>query len=95
MSAPHPPAFSLLLEVIMGLLALAMGLVFVRLVRGPAAPDRVVALDLMGALTIGMTAAYSVYTREPHLLRVAAGIALISFLGTVAVARYLERTRTR
>ena len=93
MSAPDSPAFTLLLEAIMGLLALAMGLVFVRLVRGPASPDRVVALDMLGVLTIGMTAVYSVYTREPHLLRVAAGIALISFLGTVAVARYLERTR--
>lgn len=95
MSAPHSPAFVLLLEVTQGLLILAMGLVFVRLVRGPTAPDRVVALDVMAGLTIGMTAVYSVYTREPHLLRVAAGIALISFLGTVAVARYLERTRGR
>jgi multicomponent Na+:H+ antiporter subunit F len=95
MSAPDSLAFALMLEVTLGLLILAMGLVFVRLVRGPTAPDRVVALDVMAGLTIGMTAVYSVYTREPHLLRVAAGIALISFLGTVAVARYLERTRGR
>lgn len=93
MSAPQSPAFILLLEVTMGLLVLAMGLVFARLVRGPSSPDRVVALDMLGVLTIGMTAVYSVYTHEPHLLRVAAGIALISFLGTVAVARYLERMR--
>ncbi|QAT81805.1 MAG: cation:proton antiporter [Myxococcaceae bacterium] len=93
MSAPDPPGFTLLLEVILGLLTLAMALVFLRLLRGPTAPDRVVALDTMGVLTLGMTAVYSVYTREPHLLRVAAGIALISFLGTVAVARYLERVK--
>ncbi|MFP2896803.1 monovalent cation/H+ antiporter complex subunit F [Corallococcus sp. 4LFB] len=95
MSASDPPAFRLLLEFILGLLTLAMALVFVRLVRGPSAPDRVVALDTMGVLTLGMTVVYSVYTREPHLLRVAAGIALISFLGTVAVARYLERVKPR
>lgn len=95
MSVPLSPAFTLVLEVTLGLLTLSLGLVFVRLVRGPTAPDRVMALDMMGGLTIGMTAVYSVYTHEPHLLRVAAGIALISFLGTVAVARYLERTRGR
>ncbi|HZH14709.1 MAG TPA: monovalent cation/H+ antiporter complex subunit F [Archangium sp.] len=95
MSVPVSPAFTLVLEVTLGLLTLSLGLVFVRLVRGPTAPDRVMALDMMGGLTIGMTAVYSVYTHEPHLLRVAAGIALISFLGTVAVARYLERSRGR
>ena len=95
MSVPVSPAFTLVLEVTLGLLTLSLGLVFVRLVRGPTAPDRVMALDMMGGLTIGMTAVYSVYTHEPHLLRVAGGIALISFLGTVAVARYLERTRGR
>ncbi|MBZ4335804.1 monovalent cation/H+ antiporter complex subunit F [Corallococcus interemptor] len=95
MSAADSPGFTLLLEVILGLLTLALALVFVRLLRGPTAPDRVVALDTMGVLTLGMTAVYSVYTREPHLLRVTAGIALISFLGTVAVARYLERVKAR
>jgi multicomponent Na+:H+ antiporter subunit F len=73
------------------LLAGALAIVFVRVALGPSAPDRVVALDLMGGVTVGIVAVYSALTGEHALLRVAMGIALISFLGTVAVARYLER----
>lgn len=78
---------------IMALLSLAMALAFWRLVRGPNAPDRVVALDLIAGVAVGMIAVYTVLTGERQLLRVAMGLALISFLGTVAVARYLEKRR--
>lgn len=72
-------------------LAAALATVFVRVIRGPSAPDRVVALDLIGVIVVGTIAVYSALTGEHQLLRVAMGVALISFLGTVAVARYLER----
>jgi multicomponent Na+:H+ antiporter subunit F len=84
--------FGGVLQATLGLLSLALVLAFARLVRGPSAPDRVVALDVISSLVIGMIAVYSVLTREPLLLRVAAAVALISFLGTIAVARYLERS---
>jgi multicomponent Na+:H+ antiporter subunit F len=75
----------------LALVGLAMFLVFVRLVRGPTLPDRVVALDLMGVLAVGMLAAYAVATDQPGLMDPAAVLALVGFLGTVAFARYLER----
>ena len=75
----------------LALVGLAMFLTFVRLVRGPTLPDRVVALDLMGVLAVGMLAAYAVATDQPVLLDPAAVLALVGFLGTVAFARYLER----
>ena len=59
--------------------------------RGPTLPDRVVALDLMGVLAVGMLAAYAVDTNQPGLMDPAAVLALVGFLGTVAFARYLER----
>jgi multicomponent Na+:H+ antiporter subunit F len=77
--------------VALGMVGLAMLLAFVRLVRGPTLPDRVVALDLMGVLAVGMIAAYAVATDQPGLLDPAAVLALVGFLGTVAFARYLER----
>jgi multicomponent Na+:H+ antiporter subunit F len=77
------------------LLTGALAVAFVRLVAGPSAPDRVVALDLVGGVSVGIVAVYSAYTGEHQLLRVAMGLALISFLGTVAVARYLERSARR
>jgi multicomponent Na+:H+ antiporter subunit F len=78
-------------KVALALVVLAMFLTFVRLVRGPTLPDRVVALDLMGVLAVGMIAAYAVATDQPVLLDPATVLALVGFLSTVAFARYLER----
>jgi multicomponent Na+:H+ antiporter subunit F len=73
------------------LLTIAVILAFVRLVRGPTLPDRVVALDLIATLMIGIIAVYAIATDEPVLLDLAIVLALISFLGTVAFAHYIER----
>lgn len=78
-------------ELSMAMIALALFLTFIRLLRGPTLPDRVVALDLIGVMTVGMIAAYSVATEQPILLDPATVLALVGFLGTVAFARYLER----
>jgi multicomponent Na+:H+ antiporter subunit F len=75
----------------LAMVGLALFLTFVRLVRGPTLPDRVVALDLMGVLAVGMIAAYAVTTDQPVLLEPATVLALVGFLGTVAFARYLQR----
>jgi multicomponent Na+:H+ antiporter subunit F len=90
-----PPALRSVLLGTLALLGIAMLLAFWRLVRGPSAPDRVVALDLIAGVCVGMIAVYTALTGERHLLRVAMGLALISFLGTVAVARYLEKKEPR
>ena len=79
------------LYVILPILALAVVMVFVRLVRGPSLPDRVVALDLMNILGIGIIATYAIATDQPAFVDVAIAMALISFLGTVAFAYYIER----
>jgi multicomponent Na+:H+ antiporter subunit F len=72
-------------------LGVALFLAFLRLVRGPTLPDRVVALDLIAVLTVALIALYAIATNERILLDTAIVLALISFLGTVALARYLER----
>lgn len=73
------------------MLTAAMLLAFARLVYGPAAPDRVVALDLIASIVVAVTALYAVVTDQRVLIDVAVGIALITFLGTIAFARYIER----
>lgn len=83
----------LALNVVLPLLAVAVLLAFVRLVRGPSLPDRIVALDLMATFGIGIMAVYSIATQQPVYLDVAIVVALISFLGTVAFARYVEWSR--
>jgi multicomponent Na+:H+ antiporter subunit F len=81
----------LIVMLILPLLSAAILLTFVRLVRGPSLPDRVVALDLLSTLGIGVIAAYSIATDQPVFLDVASILALVSFLGTVAFAYYLEQ----
>jgi multicomponent Na+:H+ antiporter subunit F len=66
-------------------------LTLVRVVRGPTLPDRVVAIDLIGVLIVGVIVVSSAATGEQAFLDVAIVIALISFVGTVAYARYVER----
>jgi multicomponent Na+:H+ antiporter subunit F len=73
------------------LIGIAFFLTFVRLVRGPTLPDRVIALDLMGVLAVGMVAASAVAADQPVLLDPATVVGLVGFLSTVAFARYLER----
>jgi multicomponent Na+:H+ antiporter subunit F len=71
------------------MLALALILAGARLVLGPSLPDRVVALDLMGILAVGFVAANTIRTGQAAYLDAAIVLALISFLGTVAFARYI------
>lgn len=84
------PHINLFLEIVLGLLALAAVLGFVRLLRGPSLPDRVVAFDLLATVGVGISAAYAMAHNQPVFLDVAVVIALISFVGTVAFARYIE-----
>ena len=73
------------------MLTLSVVLAFIRLLRGPSLPDRVVAFDLMTSVAVGIMVLYSIATEETVFLDVAIVLALISFLGTVAFARYLEQ----
>jgi multicomponent Na+:H+ antiporter subunit F len=80
------------LHFILPLLSMAVLLTFVRLAKGPSLPDRVVALDLLAVLGMGMAAVYAIAMNQPVFLDVAIILALISFLGTVAFAYYMERS---
>lgn len=73
------------------MLAAALLLALWRLIRGPSLPDRVVALDLISVVAVGIVATYSVISGERAILDAAIVVALITFLGTVAFASYLER----
>ncbi|MBR9974792.1 MAG: hypothetical protein KFF77_04370 [Bacteroidetes bacterium] len=76
------------------LLMAGMAFAFWRLALGPSLLDRVVALDLIAALAIGMIAAYSVLAESAIVLDAAVMLALTAFLGTVALARFLERRQS-
>lgn len=73
------------------LLSIALILAFVRLARGPSLPDRVVALELIASVTVGMIATHAVATDVANFLDVAVVVALTAFLAAIGFARYLEK----
>lgn len=62
-----------------------------RLILGPDIADRVVALDVLTSMSIAFMAVFAVYSKATMALDVSLILALISFLGTVSFAYYLER----
>jgi multisubunit Na+/H+ antiporter MnhF subunit len=62
-----------------------------RLWRGPSVGDRILALEVIGGIGTLMMAAMSVTSQRTVYLDVAVLLALFSFLGTLVIARYLER----
>jgi multicomponent Na+:H+ antiporter subunit F len=83
-----------------GALAVAMLCVLValaaaawRLWTGPTLVDRVVALDLVSMLLVVFLVIFTKLSGVEAYIYVAIGLALISFLGTVAFAHYIDRAR--
>lgn len=83
------------IEVALGLIVIAVLLGFVRLVKGPSMPDRVVALDMMTVVIVAFCGLASIRYNEPAFLDVALVLALVGFLATVALARFAERNTAR
>jgi len=61
-----------------------------RAALGPTAPDRVIAIDALVALMVGALVLLGVYYRASIYLDVALVYAFFAFLGTLAIAKYLE-----
>jgi multicomponent Na+:H+ antiporter subunit F len=87
--------FDIVAETTLVLLGIALVLTVVRVVRGPSLPDRIVAMDLIGVLVVGIIVVLAAWTGVQATLDAAIVVALIGFLGTVAYATYVERSPHR
>ncbi|WP_445619247.1 monovalent cation/H+ antiporter complex subunit F [Kushneria sp. Sum13] len=81
----------ILIHLSFAILALSMVLCLARLVIGPSLPDRVVALELLSMIIVGIIGVHTLQSDETSFLDVAIVVALMSFLATVGFARFLER----
>jgi multicomponent Na+:H+ antiporter subunit F len=72
-------------------LGVALVVAVVRLVKGPSLPDRVVAMDLVGVLVVGLIVVLAAVSDVRATLDGAVVIALVAFVATVAYATYVER----
>ncbi|MFN3712111.1 MAG: K+/H+ antiporter subunit F [Alcanivoracaceae bacterium] len=73
------------------MVGVAMTLGTVRVLRGPSLTDRVLALDTLYINSIALIVLFGIYLRTSMYFEAALLIALIGFVSTVAVAKYLLR----
>ena len=80
-------------SVLIVVLALSLALTAYRMLKGPGYADRIVALDMLTAVVVSLTALTSLATGRSAFLDVGLGAALINFAATCAFAAFLERKR--
>jgi len=80
-----------ILEVLLGIVMLAMALAAVRLLRGPTRADRAIAMDVLVIAAVAGVALMAWRVDAVALLDVAVAVAMVTFISAVALAWYLER----
>ncbi|HZJ81439.1 MAG TPA: K+/H+ antiporter subunit F [Guyparkeria sp.] len=73
------------------LIAIAIGLAGYRLLKGPATVDRVLALDTLSVNAISLLVALGIWLETPINFEAALLIAVLGFITTVALSKYLIR----
>ena len=76
---------------VLGALLLALALAAWRLLRGPGLPDRILALDTLGINTIALLVLFGIRSASSVYFEVALLLALLGFVGTVALCKFLLR----
>ncbi len=77
--------------VVTALLSLAALMAVVRVIRGPSMLDRVVATDVLIATIVGGLGAEAAYNRHATTLPILVVLSMVGFVGSVAVARFVDR----
>jgi multicomponent Na+:H+ antiporter subunit F len=72
------------------IIILACVLCLYRVWKGPTSADRIVAVDILGIMIVGLCAVLTVSTGRPWYIDIGIAWALQSFISTLALAKYLE-----
>ena len=65
--------------------------VIIRVIKGPTLPDRVIALDVAASIVVAIILVNCIQTGSLYYLTGATVVALVAFLGTVALALYMQK----
>lgn len=81
------------IALVIALVALALGQVLsmVRLVIGPTIGDRILALDTMVINALGLVVVFGIYQGVKVYFEVGLLVAMLGFVSTVALARFILR----
>ena len=74
-----------------GLVSMALLLAFLRLLLGPTKADRILALDTLYVDTVALLVLLGIHLRSNLYFEAALLIAMIGFVGTVALSKFLTR----
>jgi multicomponent K+:H+ antiporter subunit F len=85
------PLLTLAVDIALGAIALATLLVAWRLVRGPETTDRILAFDTLYVQVVALAILLGLRWDTPLLFDAALIVAMLGFVGTVALSRYLVR----
>lgn len=77
--------------IVMGMLMLALVLAGYRLLRGPDVVDRILAVDTLYINTIALLMLLGMWLRSEIYFEAALVIAMLGFVGTLALSRYVMR----
>lgn len=79
------------IKIVFAAIAVSMVLTLYRLIKGPSAPDRILALDTLYVNVVALLVMFGIQDRTSIYFEAALLIALMGFVGTVALSRYLAR----
>ena len=69
---------------------LACALCLYRIGKGPTGADRIVAIDILGIMIVGLCALLTITTRRSWYIDIGIAWALQSFISTLALSKFLE-----
>ncbi|MDG6244973.1 MAG: cation:proton antiporter [Methanolobus sp.] len=79
-----------LLDVTLVIMTISIIPCLYRILVGPTLPDRLVGLDAMTLVMVVFLGVYSYVKESPFFLDAALVLSIITFVGTIAVAKYLD-----
>ncbi|MGG2397688.1 K+/H+ antiporter subunit F [Pseudomonas sp. SH1-B] len=79
------------IPICLAIMGLALILTLARLIKGPDMPDRILALDTLYINAIALLVLFGIWQGSDLYFEAALLIAVMGFIGTVAVAKYLLR----
>lgn len=83
--------FNTLLILALILLSISIAFLTIRVIKGPSAADRIIAMDTIGINALAIMAILSILLRTRAFFDVILLFGILSFVGTIAFARYIEK----
>ena len=74
-------------------LIVTIALCLYRVIKGPTVADRVVAIEIIGVIVVGICVILSISTGKAFLIDIGIAWIILSFIGTLTMAKYLGRRK--